>query len=394
MEKLPAKRIESIDLLRGVVMVIMALDHVRDFFHINALAGNIPTNLDTTTPELFFTRFITHFCAPTFVFLAGTSAFLYGQKKTRQELFKFLLSRGLWLIFVEIAIMSFLWWFDPAYGFINLQVIWAIGISMILLSLIIHLPQKLILLIGLVMVFGHNLLDWFTMQGQDPLAVLWYLIHQGGSVTTNEHFIRIHYPIIPWVGVMALGYVFGTLYRYGFSEIRRGKWLFMLGLGSVALFFVLRLPNLYGDPSPWVEQESDLFSVLSILNVSKYPPSLLYLLITLGPAFIFLYLTENIKNKVTSFFLVFGRVPFFYYLLHIFVIHLAALLALKATGGDWELMIITKNAIFSGQLLGYGYSLIVVYAIWIIVVILLYFPSKKYMEYKMRNRHKWWLSYL
>ena len=394
MEKLPAKRIESIDLLRGVVMVIMALDHVRDFFHINALAGNVPTNLDTTTPELFFTRFITHFCAPTFVFLAGTSAFLYGQRKTREELFRFLITRGIWLIFVEITIMSALWWFDPAYGFINLQVIWAIGISMILLALLILLPKNWILGIGLLLIFGHNLLDGLTTQGQDLLAVIWYILHQGGSVVTDDHFIYIMYPIIPWVGVMALGYVFGTLYRNGFSEIRRGKWLFSLGLGSIALFFVLRLTNIYGDPSPWEAQETGLYSVLSIFNVTKYPPSLLYLLITLGPAFLFLYLTETIKNKVTSFFLVFGRVPFFYYLLHILFIHLAALLGLIVTGGDWEIMIIKKNSILTGQFAGYGYPLIVVYVIWIIIVLLLYFPSKKYMEYKIRNRHKWWLSYL
>ena len=394
MERIPKKRIESIDLLRGVVMVIMALDHVRVYFHINALAGNYPTNLETTTPELFFTRFITHFCAPTFVFLAGTSAFLYGQKKTRKELFNFLMTRGLWLIFIEITIMSLLWWFDPAFGFINLQVIWAIGISMVLLAPLILLPKKVILGIGLLLVFGHNLLDNFTTQGQDPLAVIWYILHQGGSVTTNDHFIRIMYPIIPWIGVMALGYVFGTLYSYGFSEIRRGKWLFSLGIGSIALFFVLRLTNIYGDPSPWEVQESGLFSILSIFNVTKYPPSLLFILITLGPAFIFLYLTEAIKNRITSFFLVFGRVPFFYYLLHVFVIHLAALLGLIITGGDWELMIIKKNSIFSGQFLGYGYPLIVVYMVWIFIVILLYFPSKRYMEYKIQNRHKWWLSYL
>lgn len=170
-------RIESIDLLRGVVMVIMALDHVRDYFHINALYLNDPTNLETTTPILFFTRFITHYCAPTFVFLAGTSAYLYGRNKTKKELFKFLFSRGLWLIFVEIVIMNLIWWFDFSYDFINLQVIWAIGLAMIFLSLLIYLPKKAILAIGLLLVFGHNLLDGITFQGKDPVSILWYILH-------------------------------------------------------------------------------------------------------------------------------------------------------------------------------------------------------------------------
>ncbi len=394
MEQKTFKRVESIDLLRGLVMVIMALDHVRDYFHINAITTNDPTNLDTTTPELFFTRFITHFCAPTFVFLAGTSAFLYGQKKSRKQLFNFLFSRGLWLIFVEIVIMNLVWWFDPTYGFINLQVIWAIGISMVILSLLIFLPWKLILSIALLMIFGHNMLDGFTLQGQDPAAVIWYILHQGGAIRTPDHLILFMYPIIPWVGVMALGYIFGRLYAWNYDRVKRKRWLLLLGLVSIALFLLLRMPNLYGDPSPWQEQKSSIFTILSVLNVTKYPPSLSYLLITLGPAMLFLYLTENIRNNITSFFLVFGRVPFFYYVLHVFVIHLAALLVLLVSGDDWTKMIFTENIFTNTELQGYGYPLIVVYLIWVIIVFLLYFPSKKYMEFKLRNKDKWWLSYL
>ena len=394
MVELKSKRIESIDLLRGVVMVIMALDHVRDYFHINAIAGNDPTNLDTTTPELFFTRFITHFCAPTFVFLAGTSAFLYGQNKTKTELFRFLFSRGLWLIFVEVAIMNLLWWFDPTYGFINLQVIWAIGISMVFLSLLVFIPWKLILAISLLMIFGHNFLDAITMQGQDVLAVLWYIMHQGGFIRTTNHFILFMYPLVPWIGVMALGFVFGRLYARNYESLKRKKMLLLLGFGSIALFLILRIPNLYGDPSPWEEQGSSIFTFISLLNVTKYPPSLLFLLITLGPAFLFLYLTENIRNNMVSFFLIFGRVPFFYYLLHVFIIHLAALLVLLVSGKDWTIMIIDENIFSSTAFQGYGYSLIVVYLVWILLVILLYFPCKSYMKYKMANKDKWWLSYL
>lgn len=394
MEQKIIKRVESIDLLRGLVMVIMALDHVRDYFHINAFFFNNPTNLETTTPELFFTRFITHFCAPTFVFLAGTSAFLYAQRKTRKELFNFLLSRGLWLIFVEIAIMSLLWWFDPTYGFINLQVIWAIGISMVFLSLLIYLPNKAILAVALLMIFGHNLLDGITAEGKEFSSILWYIIHQRAQIRLPNHLIRFMYPIIPWVGVMAAGYIFGRLYAWEYPSGKRKKWLLFLGLGSIALFLLLRIPNLYGDPLPWEEQDSTVFTMLSILKVTKYPPSLSFLLITLGPAMLFLYLTENIKNSITSFFLVFGRVPFFYYLLHIFLIHLAALLVLLISGDDWTKMIITENIFSNNDLEGYGYPLVVVYIIWIIIVFLLYFPCKKYMEYKLRNKNKWWLSYL
>ncbi len=394
MEQKIMKRIESIDLLRGLIMVIMALDHVRDYFHINAITTNDPTNLDTTTPELFFTRFITHLCAPAFVFLAGTSAFLYGHKKSRKQLFNFLVSRGLWLIFIEIVIMNLLWWFDPTYGFINLQVIWAIGLSMIFLSFLIYLPKKAILAVALLMIFGHNLLDGITTEGQDFRSVLWYILHQGGGIRMPDHLIYFMYPIIPWVGVMAAGYIFGGLYTWEYPRVKRKKWLLLLGLGSIGLFLLLRIPNLYGDPSPWKEQDSAIFTMLSVLNVTKYPPSLSFLLITLGPAMLFLYLAENIKNNITSFFLVFGRVPFFYYLLHIFVIHLAALLVLLISGEDWTKMIITENIFTSSELQGYGYPLIVVYIVWVIIVFLLYFPCKKYMEYKLRNKNKWWLSYL
>ncbi len=394
MGKIASKRIESIDLLRGVVMVIMALDHVRDYFHLNAFTANDPTNLETTTPILFFTRFITHYCAPVFIFLAGTSAYLYGSKRKKNTLAKFLLSRGLWLIVVEIVIMNFIWWFDPAYGFINLQVIWAIGLAMVILSLLIYLPPKAILILGLILVFGHNLLDNINFEGQGLLAVLWYILHQGGGIFTENRFILFMYPILPWIGVMSLGYIFGILYKPDFPVNRRKNLLLWLGAGCLMLFLILRIPNLYGDPQPWVGQETTAYTILSFLNVTKYPPSLVFLLVTLGPAFLFLYVTENIKNLATGFFLVFGRVPFFYYVLHILVIHLAAMLGLVITGGDWKIMILSGNIIASGQLDGYGYSLWIVYLVWIIIVILLYFPSKWYMRYKLQNRDKWWLSYL
>lgn len=395
MEERKSKRIESIDLLRGVVMVIMALDHVRDYFHINAIAGNDPTNMETTTPILFFTRFITHFCAPTFVFLAGTSAFLYGQRKSKKDLFKFLFTRGLWLVFVEIAIMNLIWWFDPTYSFINLQVIWAIGLCMIGLSFLVFLPKKILLIIGLVIVFGHNLLDGIQRNGQDLVSLLWYMLHQGGIWKIDPPRVaQFMYPVLPWFGVIILGYVFGSIYRKDYNEKLRKRILAWLGLGSIICFFLLRFINNYGNPNPWTSQKTPVFTLLSFLNVEKYPPSLDYLLITLGAGFLFLYLMENIKNRVTSFFIVFGRVPFFYYVLHILLIHILAIIGLIITGKDWHIMILESSSFRNGALSGYGYSLWVVYLVWIFVVAVLYYPSKKYMEYKIKHRTKWWLSYL
>ncbi len=394
MSELKKYRIESIDLLRGVVMVIMALDHVRDYFHLNALTTNDPTNLETTTPFLFFTRFITHYCAPTFVFLAGTSAYLYGRNKTKMELFKFLISRGLWLIFIEIVVMNFLWWFDVSYGFINLQVIWAIGLAMVVLSFLIFIPKKALLILGLILIFGHNLLDSFTMQGKDPLTILWYILHQSQFVMFGNRMVAFFYPILPWVGVMVLGFLFGSLYDRDFDPALRKKWLLRLGFGSLALFFIVRGINSYGDLVPWSEQRNGVYTFLSFLNVTKYPPSLAFVLVTLGPGFLFLYATEHVKNKITDFFLVFGRVPFFYYLLHVLVIHVGAIIGLLITGGDWTRMIFTQNVFTSNALHGYGYSLGTTYLIWVLVVLVLYIPCLWYMKYKAAHRNYWWLSYL
>lgn len=374
-------------------MVIMALDHVRDYFHLGAQSYD-PVNMETTYPLLFFTRFITHYCAPIFVFLAGTSAFLYGAKKTKKQLFNFLITRGIWLVFIEIFVISFLWRFDVHYGFFALQVIWAIGICMILLGLLIYLPKKWILVIGLLMAFGHNLLDGIMLQGTGLKSVTWYILHQGGVINLGPRVMGFFYPIIPWVGVMALGYYFGSFYKSGFDVQLRKKLLLRLGLGSIILFLILRIINVYGDPIPWATQKNGMFTLMSFLNVYKYPPSLLYLLITLGPGFIFLYATESIQNKVTDFFLVFGRVPFFYYVLHLFMIHVAAMIGLAITGGNWHDLIFEGSAFAPSKMATYGYSMFVVYLVWIGIVLILYPICKRFMEYKVSHKEKWWLSYL
>ena len=375
-------------------MVIMALDHTRHYFHLGAFV-NDPTDLATTTPVIFFTRFITHFCAPVFVFLAGTSAFLYGSKKTKPALFKFLITRGFWLIFIETAIMSFIWYFDIHYTTIYLQVIWAIGVSMIFLAILIYLPSKVLLILALLLVAGHNLLDGITMEGKSFTSIIWYILHQSSFIEFSENFVLIvGYPILPWIGVMVLGYCFGGFYAKDFDVSLRKKWLLRLGVGAIVLFFILRSINIYGDLVPWSIQKNPTFTILSFLNVTKYPPSLSFLLVTVGPALLFLYSIETIKNKITDFFLVFGRVPFFYYILHLLVIHFAALIGLIITGGDWRIMILTGSVFTSGKLASYGYPLWVAYLIWIVIVLLLYPVSKKYMLYKASNKDKWWLSYL
>lgn len=374
-------------------MVIMALDHVRDYFNYGSFFID-PTNLDTTTPILFFTRFITHNCAPAFIFLAGTSAFLYGSKKSSAELSKFLFTRGLWLIFLEIVVNNFIWTFDVTYSINIFQVIWAIGISMIVLSGLIYLPKKVLLGIGIVLVAGHNLLDGIVMQGDSLKDILWYILHQRTRLIIDDHLISLAYPVIPWIGLIILGYYFGTLYNKGFDPKLRRKWLLGLGFGAIALFYIERGINGYGDPHPWSVQKDTIYTILSFFNVTKYPPSLDYLLITIGPALLFLAVIEPVKNKLTDFFLVFGRVPLFYYFLHIIVIHTLAIVGLVITGGNWRDMILTKEVFMNARLIDYGYSLFVVYLIWIAVVLLLYPISKKYMLYKAANKDKWWLSYL
>ncbi|WP_136479842.1 DUF1624 domain-containing protein [Cognatitamlana onchidii] len=394
MTAIKSKRIESIDILRGLVMIIMALDHTRDYFHYGAFFSD-PTDLETTTPFLFFTRFITHYCAPVFVFLAGTSAFLYGRNKTKPELFKFLFTRGLWLIVLEVVVNNFFWWFDISYSFIVLQVIWAIGISMIALSLLQFLQRKVLLVVGFVILFGHNILDSIVLKGDSLAAILWYILHQGGQLATGPNsVIGAYYPVLPWIGIIILGFCLGTLYDKSFKSRTRQKWLIILGFGAVILFFIVRGLNVYGDLSPWSYQSTTTKTIMSFFKVTKYPPSLAYSLITLGPALLFLFAIENIKNKITDFLLVFGRVPLFYYFLHILVIHLLAVLGLIMLNGNWRDMILTANTFKNATLINYGYSIAIVYMVWCFVIALLYYPCKRYMLYKANNKNKWWLSYL
>ena len=379
-------RITSIDLLRGIVMIIMALDHTRDYFHADSLRFE-PTDLEQTNVILFFTRWITHFCAPVFVFLAGTSTFLLGRRKTKTELSIFLLKRGLWLILLEITIISFAWSFNINMPFTGLQVIWALGISMIALAALIHLPKKIILIIAIIIVAGHNLLDGIHFNG-----FAWAALHEEKLFRINAtHLIRVSYPVLPWIGVMALGYCFGSLYTSNINAARRKQWLLVIGSSAIFVFILLRLINVYGDLHPWTEQKSIAFSVLSFLNTTKYPPSLLYILMTIGPAFIFLAFAETISGKLAQFIIPIGRVPMFYYILHLYLIHLVAMLAAQLSGYSWSDMILQRRVWVDPQLKGYGFSLGFTYLVWIGIVLLLYPLCKWYDKYKTAHKEKWWL---
>ncbi|HLO33968.1 MAG TPA: heparan-alpha-glucosaminide N-acetyltransferase domain-containing protein [Anaerolineales bacterium] len=388
-------RIESIDFLRGLVIIIMALDHVRMYFGLGTWYSE-PTNLAATTPLLFFTRWITHFCAPVFVFLAGTSAFLYGIRKIDlRDTAWFLFTRGAWLIFVELVIVNFAWTFDITYSFRILQVIWAIGVSMVVLSGLVFLPNQLVLTIGMILVFGHNLLDSITFQGSSLPNILWYALHQPKVLFSDAaHQINFVYPVLPWIGLMALGYICGTLYQKEVPAGRRRRWLFALGVCGTLLFILLRAFNLYGEPHHWFTQKSFVYSLMSFLNTTKYPPSLQFLLMTMGPALVFLSTIENVGSWLAKPVIVFGRVPFFFYILHLYVIHALATLYLVYRGHDWHEYILSARGIRSGALSNFGLSLGAVYVIWLLVVVLLYPLCRWYQAYREHNPAKWWLSYL
>jgi uncharacterized membrane protein len=394
MELVKGKRITSIDLLRGFIMIIMALDHVRDYFHKDAFLYD-PLDLDKTSVVLYFTRWITHFCAPIFVMLAGTSAFLSGQRKSKKELALFLVKRGIWLIILEETAVNFSWFFNTHFNFFILGVIWVLGLAMICLAGLIFLPGKWLLGIGLLMVFGHNLLDNVHFNENNLVGFLWGAIHERKVFTIGETHIMEGYHIIPWVGVMAIGYCLGSIFANGFDESRRKKILLQLGIGSWVLFIIIRSINVYGDLNPWTTQVSGLRTFLSFINISKYPPSLDYLLVTEGFAFLFMALTENISNRLTKIISVYGRVPMFYYILHIWLIHLFALVLVVLQGHPWtDMTSITTWVDGMPNLRGYGLSLSGVYIVWITLVALLYPLCKKYDRYKSRHKDKWWLSYL
>ncbi len=386
------QRIHSIDLLRGIVMVMMALDHTRDFFHLGSSMGADPMDLDTTTPFFFFTRWITHFCAPVFVFLSGTSVFLFEAKgRSKKEVSLFLLTRGLWLMLVEILIIVPLWEFS--YNSIDLQVIWAIGLCMMVFSVMIFLPIRVLFFIGIAIIFGHNLLDGIEIQGESFSSFLWALIHQRHAFPISENMrILVAYPFLPWLGLMITGYCMGTLYTKSFPAEQRKNILLYTGIGLIILFVLIRSINSYGDPDQWEEKGNSIYTFLDFIKITKYPPSLLFILLTIGIALAVLSRLESVSNMSSNKIAVFGKVPFFYYIAHLLVIHLSAFILFFITGGTWQQLDATG---FNNSNLppDFGFSLGVTYIVWIAIIIILYFPCRWYNKYKSTHHYKW-LSYL
>jgi uncharacterized membrane protein len=382
------KRVASIDVLRGLVMIVMALDHVRDYF---SNARFEPTDLSKTWPALFFTRWITHFCAPTFIFLAGTGAYLYGVSRggDKRQLSRFLWTRGLWLIFVELTLVRFGWTFNWNYHTTSVfQVIWAIGASMIVLAALCRLPDGVIASFGIVLIVGHNALDSIKPESFGHLSWIWTILHVPGLLHPSAAIpLFVMYPLIPWIGVMACGYVFGRLYRMP-AERRRPR-LLALGAALTLAFVVLRAANLYGDPEMWSHQKSATFTFLSFLNCEKYPPSLLFLLMTLGPAILFLAAAESVRLPLSGPISVYGRVPFFYYVLHLPLAHFLGGLALFAKYGP----VVRTYSFANPPPPDFGFRLAEVYAAWILVVLILYFPCRWYSRLKARSSNPL-LSYL
>lgn len=400
------RRIDSIDLLRGIVMVIMMLDHTRDFVH-NAVYQFDPTDPTRTNVALFFTRWITHFCAPVFVFLAGTSVYLqYARGKSKRELSKFLVTRGLWLIVLEVTLVKLVVFFNFDIRFLGfLQVIWVIGVSMIVLAALIHLPIKVITAFGLLMIALHNLFDGFRVESwrgpESPVpsigAKLWMVLHQPFEAFPVAGFpspiVFVIYPLVPWIGVMAVGYAFGALYQ--FDAQRRRRLLLKIGGITTALFIVIRAFDLFGDPSNWSQQKNIVYTFLSYLNTTKYPPSLLFLLMTLGPSILALafFESETRGGRIRQFFVTFGRVPLFFYLLQWFTAHVISILLHWAFGKPAAWLFQSPIDLFSGPPQGTGFNLGVVYLAWIAGVLLLY-PLCKWFAGVKQRRKDWWLSYL
>jgi uncharacterized membrane protein len=374
-------RIESVDVVRGFIMIVMALDHVRDFF---GQVGFEPTDLDRTTIAWFFTRWITHFCAPVFFLLTGTGAYLSLKRKSKRELSRFLFTRGLWLIFLELTVLRCLGWqFNFNYHFTILMVLWALGWAMIVLSGLVYLPAWAVTAFGMILIAGHNLFD--NVSWHNPV---WTLLHSPGVLIANpNHTVVAFYVLVPWVGVTAAGYGLGQVYSW--EPERRRAFLWKLGLGLIAAFVVIRGINLYGDPDHWAVQKSAVFTVLSFLNTSKYPPSLLYLMMTLGPATMFLWAVDARTPKWLGPALTVGKVPMFYYLLHIPLIHLIAVGVCYARYGTAHWMFESDHAWNFPVAVppGWGYGLPVLYLVWFTVVLLLYPLCRWYAGVKMRSKN-------
>ena len=385
--RLQKPRIESLDLVRGAIMIIMALDHTRDFF---GSPSQNPTNLATASAWLFLTRWVTHFCAPGFFLLTGTGAYLSLRRRSPAELSRFLLTRGLWLIVLELTLVRCLaYQFNFDYRVTMLVVLWALGWAMVVLAALVHLPVRVTAAIGLVLIAGHNLFD--TVRSANPL---WSILHAPGFVlNTPEHVVFVAYPLVPWIGVTAVGYALGVVYTW--DAARRRAFLIRFGGAASLAFLVIRAVNHYGDPVRWTPHSTVLFTALSFLNTTKYPPSLLFLLMTLGPLMLFLRAVDESTPRFLRPALVFGKVPLFYFVLHFALIHLLAAVTCYVGYGSAHWMFESpdlSHVPFTAPP-GWGYSLPVIYLVWALVVAVMY-PFCRWFAGVKQRRTDPWLSYL
>jgi uncharacterized membrane protein len=380
-------RVDAIDLVRGAIMILMALDHTRDFF---GIPGQNPTNLASASPALFLTRWVTHFCAPVFFLLMGTGVFLAGQRRSRGELSRLLVTRGAWLIFLDVVVLRcFAYQFNVDYRVTMLLVLWALGWALIVLAALARLPMAVVATIGVLLVAGHNLLDAVT--SANPL---WRILHAPGVVfDAPGPIVFVAYPLVPWIGVTALGFVLGTVYTW--PAARRRTFLVRAGLALTVAFLVVRGFNGYGDPAPWSHQRSLLITCLSFLNTTKYPPSLAFLLMTSGPALLALAWAEGSPAGWLRPVLVFGRVPLFYFVIHFVLLHALATVVCALRYGAVHWMFESPdlaNYPFTPPP-GWGFPLPVVYAVWAAVVGATY-PLCRWFAGVKAQRNGRWLSYL
>ena len=385
-------RITAIDFTRGLVMVIMALDHARDLLHVSSLTQN-PTDLDTTTPLLFFTRWITHLCAPIFVFLSGASAYLSIKNKGNlAQSRRFLVSRGLWLVVLEFTIITFGIWFDLQFRMFLFQVIAAIGLSFVVLGLLLKLRSRIIGLIGFIIVLTHNLVPLIPFgEGSVVKLVLSPLFGPNVFQISPQVTLVIAYPVVPWLGIMLLGFGCGSLFLI--PAVKRNRLFLWIGFSCLLLFTGLRLGNLYGDPLPWAPQKNAVYTFLSFINVTKYPPSFLYDLVMLGIMFLLLGVAENFKNSFSRIISLYGKVPLFYYLLHWYVLHGIMLVMVFVQGFSWTDLVFGAFQ-FGRPQVGSGVGLAGVYLIWFLVVVALYPLCKWFAHYKAAHAQKEWLRFL
>ena len=389
-------RLQSVDALRGAVMILMALDHTRDFVNRSAMLFQ-PTDLARTTTALFFTRWVTHFCAPVFAFTAGVGAFLWLRRdRTTWQLSRFLTTRGLWLMFLELTLLRGILYLDVGWHnrLIILSVIWMLGLSMVVLAGLVHLPVRILLPLSLLVIAAHNLLDPIQPMNFGRFAWVWDILHVLSPFPFHGAIVLAAYSLIPWFAVMAAGYCFGPVLRW--EPARRQRFLIRLGLGLSVAFVTVRALNGYGDPAAWSSQHSTWFTVLSFLNCTKYPPSLQFLLMTMGPAMIALAFLERVKFSRINPLIVFGRVPFFYYVVHLAMIHAIAILLNYFRYGWTNFLLIPAPSLGGDAKLfpgNYGISLWATYAVWIAVVAIMY-PLCRWFAGLKEQRRDWWLSYL